>query len=369
MGEDAPSVESFFYRAVGDLELCKSFPWGRFAYDANMKDLFHIMHSCGGVVGPRKVFPSFVTPLELLGHGAIPALKNNFQEIEIQSIIIPSPDEKVLMKKIMDHDCGWNDVDDAIAEGWTKRLVKEKKTICFENMHKADVASRAVEANLDASNLAQENIGETKQGRKKVARTKVALKKVNNGLDEVEKRLMKVLNSGFEKMNVNFDFLDTRLKILEENVKQLKEGKEVVEATKNVMDCGDVGEDEEVSEATNNVADCGDVGEDEEVAEDEGVAEDKGIAEDEVVVQPLDCEASKEMVGDNGKEVGEEGEASNKIKNTYKRKTKMKKGTEEVGQDDGEMATTKVQHVNKRRRSHYDERAYQENVMYVYKTG
>ncbi|XP_019082611.1 PREDICTED: uncharacterized protein At3g43530-like [Camelina sativa] len=181
--------------------------------------------------------------------------------MEIQSIMVPFPDEKVLMKKVMDDECGWKDVDDAIEDGWTKRIVKEKKPIFFENMHKADVASRAVEANPDGGNLAQENIGQMKQGWKKVAPTKVALK----------------------KMTAKFDTLDTRLKIVEVNVKQLKEAKKVVKATKNVAYCVDVGEEEEVVEF-------------------EGIVEEEEVVEDEEVAE-LDCEGTKNLVvGDNRKE-------------------------------------------------------------------
>lgn len=64
-GKNAPSVEKFFLRAVDDLELCKKFPWGRLAFDENMKDIFHLMDHFRGVVGGSTVFPSFVIPLEV----------------------------------------------------------------------------------------------------------------------------------------------------------------------------------------------------------------------------------------------------------------------------------------------------------------
>ncbi|XP_019082610.1 PREDICTED: uncharacterized protein At3g43530-like [Camelina sativa] len=259
---------------------------------------------------PFKISANYIhRAVRLIVYEAIPALKNNFLKsvreanpefsrmckskfkqshlksfpmsdlydtlsttMEIQSIMVPFPDEKVLMKKVMDDECGWKDVDDAIEDGWTKRIVKEKKPIFFENMHKADVASRAVEANPDGGNLAQENIGQMKQGWKKVAPTKVALK----------------------KMTAKFDTLDTRLKIVEVNVKQLKEAKKVVKATKNVAYCVDVGEEEEVVEF-------------------EGIVEEEEVVEDEEVAE-LDCEGTKNLVvGDNRKEVGEEDVASRAV--------------------------------------------------------
>ena len=58
-------VEKFFLRVVADLELCKIFSWGRYAFDENVKNIFYLMDQCNGVVGPQKVFPSFVMPLEV----------------------------------------------------------------------------------------------------------------------------------------------------------------------------------------------------------------------------------------------------------------------------------------------------------------
>ncbi|KAG7533167.1 hypothetical protein ISN45_Aa08g008000 [Arabidopsis thaliana x Arabidopsis arenosa] len=56
-GEKAPTVEKFFQRAVADLDLCETFPWGRYAFDENLKDIFYILEKCERVVGPQKVFP------------------------------------------------------------------------------------------------------------------------------------------------------------------------------------------------------------------------------------------------------------------------------------------------------------------------
>jgi len=47
----------------------------------------------------------------------------------IQSILTPTADEKLLLERTMDVECGVNDVDDVIVDGWKKRLVDEQKTI------------------------------------------------------------------------------------------------------------------------------------------------------------------------------------------------------------------------------------------------
>nr|AAD19761.1 hypothetical protein [Arabidopsis thaliana] len=132
-GENAPSVEKFFLRVVADLELCKIFSWGRYAFDENVKNIFYLMDQCNGVVGPQKVFPSFVMPLE--------------------SILTPTPDEKLRLERIMDVECGVNDVDDVIADGWKKRLVEEQKAICFELLFNEDVAHHTFVANKALSTV------------------------------------------------------------------------------------------------------------------------------------------------------------------------------------------------------------------------
>lgn len=81
-GEKAPSVEPFFVRAVNDLEMCKTFPWGRLSFDQNMRDIVRAMDHFGGVVSKGGfTFPSFCTSLELLPFEAIPQLKKKFREL------------------------------------------------------------------------------------------------------------------------------------------------------------------------------------------------------------------------------------------------------------------------------------------------
>ncbi|XP_023638121.1 uncharacterized protein At3g43530-like [Capsella rubella] len=80
-GKKAPSVEPFFLRAIDDLDMCKTFPWGRLAFDENMKDIFHCMNYFGGVLSTNQwVFPNFVIPLEVLAFEAIPVLKEYCRE-------------------------------------------------------------------------------------------------------------------------------------------------------------------------------------------------------------------------------------------------------------------------------------------------
>ncbi|CAD5318211.1 unnamed protein product [Arabidopsis thaliana] len=154
-GENAPSVEKFFLRVVADLELCKIFSWGRYAFDENVKNIFYLMDQCNGVVGPQKVFPSFVMPLEFKSSTMkgfpMPDVYDKLGKTK--SILTPTPDEKLRLERIMDVECGVNDVDDVIADGWKKRLVEEQKAICFELLFNEDVAHHTFVANKALSTV------------------------------------------------------------------------------------------------------------------------------------------------------------------------------------------------------------------------
>ncbi|EOA14815.1 hypothetical protein CARUB_v10028122mg [Capsella rubella] len=54
-------------KAIDDLDMCKTFPWGCLAFDENMKDIFHCMNHFGGVLSTNQwVFPSFIILLEVI---------------------------------------------------------------------------------------------------------------------------------------------------------------------------------------------------------------------------------------------------------------------------------------------------------------
>ncbi|XP_024005003.1 uncharacterized protein LOC112082135 [Eutrema salsugineum] len=66
-GNGAPSVYPFFFRIVEDLDVCRTFPWGRYSFYVNLKKIDHTLRHFNGVVETDSwTFLGFVTPLELL---------------------------------------------------------------------------------------------------------------------------------------------------------------------------------------------------------------------------------------------------------------------------------------------------------------
>ncbi|KAG7572657.1 hypothetical protein ISN44_As09g010140 [Arabidopsis suecica] len=257
-GDKAPTVEKFFQRAVADLDLCETFPWGRYAFDQNLKDIFYIMEKCEGVVGPQKVFPSFVMPLELLAFESIPVLKNTFC-VDVgsadpncprmcktkfkpstmkgfpmsdvydklgttKSILTPSPAEEQLLKSIMDVERGWNDKDDVVADGWHKRLVDEERSIFFEEKFNEDVGNRTFEETVI---MPTRKGRRGKKGKEKV--TEPPNDASSDGLAELVYTLKTTLENGFKDMHEKmmdlskkYEDQDTRLKTMEATIQSIQ---------------------------------------------------------------------------------------------------------------------------------------------------
>lgn len=58
-------IDAFIYRIVDDLDACETFPWGRYTFDDNIKNIFHMMKYFKGRVQQTWCFPGFLIPLEV----------------------------------------------------------------------------------------------------------------------------------------------------------------------------------------------------------------------------------------------------------------------------------------------------------------
>ncbi|XP_024014812.1 uncharacterized protein At3g43530-like [Eutrema salsugineum] len=170
-GKGAPSVDPLLLRMVEDLDACRTFPWGRYSFDANLKEIEHTLRHFNGVVETDSwTFPGFVTPLELLPFEAIPCLKDTYREEakgadiecprmcktkfrpftlkgfplsdlyetlgntkDIKSILEPSADEEDMLAGIMEK---YEDLDnnDTIPDTWTSRIIDDRKPIFWKDM-------------------------------------------------------------------------------------------------------------------------------------------------------------------------------------------------------------------------------------------
>lgn len=58
-------IDKFILRVVDDLALCKTFPWGRYTFDACVKEVLIVMDKCKGSVRNSVTLPGFILPLEV----------------------------------------------------------------------------------------------------------------------------------------------------------------------------------------------------------------------------------------------------------------------------------------------------------------
>ncbi|XP_024006617.1 uncharacterized protein At3g43530-like [Eutrema salsugineum] len=153
-GKGAPSVDPLFLRIVDDTEASKRFPWGRYSFDVNMKEIEHTMRHFKGVVETNAwTFPSFVTPLELLVFEVIPCLKNKYREYvrgaerdrprvcrqKFQPFTIK--DGVIMLLGVMEGN-EEEDVGDIVPDNCTRHLVEEKKPIFWKEICKINVDAR-----------------------------------------------------------------------------------------------------------------------------------------------------------------------------------------------------------------------------------
>ncbi|RID40585.1 hypothetical protein BRARA_J00620, partial [Brassica rapa] len=65
-GEGASPVDSFIQTIVDDLDPCIKFPWGRYAFEHNLKDVSSFLEKCDGLCRRvRFLITSFPIPLEV----------------------------------------------------------------------------------------------------------------------------------------------------------------------------------------------------------------------------------------------------------------------------------------------------------------
>ncbi|XP_024013056.1 uncharacterized protein At3g43530-like [Eutrema salsugineum] len=248
-GNGAPSVDPLFLRIVDDLEACKRFPWGRYSFDVNMKEIEHTMRHFNRVVGTDAwTFPSFVTPLELLAFEAIPCLKNKYREDDrgagrdchqmcrqkfqpftlkgfplsklyetlgntrvIESTLQPSEDEVIMLAGVMERN-EEEDISDIVPENWTRRLVEEKKPIFWKEICKIDVDARDN----------KEWVNHPVAGKNNVGTEKVA----SLGIVEQLQSLQKSMDAQFLRISARMDGFDTRLCSVEQYVKETRRERE-----------------------------------------------------------------------------------------------------------------------------------------------
>ncbi|KAF8083133.1 hypothetical protein N665_0791s0030 [Sinapis alba] len=76
---DTGPLDPFILRIVDDLDVCRTFSWGRLTFEDAIKEIKHMMELLKGEVHDACRFPGFVIPLEVLIFEYIPKLEKIFR--------------------------------------------------------------------------------------------------------------------------------------------------------------------------------------------------------------------------------------------------------------------------------------------------
>ncbi|KAF8052172.1 hypothetical protein N665_1594s0005 [Sinapis alba] len=134
-GEGASHVDTFFLRVFDDLDVCQTFPWGRYAFEQNLKDVSSFLEKCDGVA-PLKAIPRLRKNFQetIIGvHADCPQMcKMQYKRKDIESILVATPAAEELLKRIMAKESCWADDEDDASVHDLRKACKCHRTVLVE---------------------------------------------------------------------------------------------------------------------------------------------------------------------------------------------------------------------------------------------
>ncbi|KAF8084351.1 hypothetical protein N665_0721s0008 [Sinapis alba] len=241
-------IDPFLLQVVDDLELCNTFPWGRFTFDHCIKEIKHVKdHFRRGLPeNPGWTFRGFINPLEAEFRELVPnyepscprmckwkftstgttgyVLEDLYKALgetkEIYSILAPIEREQQVIYVTMDEGC-WEDMellddgddDDAIVDGWNKFIVREGGKIFWEDIFMEDTKSRTLEKEQQDMEQLEEEEHEAGHEPERILGGEPVADLEN--LKEMVMKMMSQMTTMERKINNKLEDFDRRLKVLE----------------------------------------------------------------------------------------------------------------------------------------------------------
>ncbi|XP_022563919.2 uncharacterized protein At3g43530-like [Brassica napus] len=274
--------DPFVLRIVNDVEVCKTFPWGRLTFEDALRSITHVMKHLKGKPKNNVNFPGFIIPLEILAFECIPALKARFREgVEgcmskcprmckkrfqsnsmkgypledlydtlgeikvIESVLVPTVDEEPLMARLMDGEPDYENEED-VSNLWSTWLTVKEKPIFWQELYELDVAAREFPQKKDKRKVHEEasssntSLDDVLKGFEE--RLMTSLSEVNGKVEKMNKRLgkiercqvvlkkrckrMKAMEKKLEKIEDCQYYLKKKAKKVEKEMKEMKEKEE-----------------------------------------------------------------------------------------------------------------------------------------------
>ncbi|XP_056850690.1 uncharacterized protein At3g43530-like [Raphanus sativus] len=237
------AFDSFILRVVNNVEICKTFPWGRLTFDDTIGSLNYVMKKLKGKPKNNVNFPGFIVPLEVLAFECIPALNAEFRERVagcmsncprmcksrfqnnsmkgyplsdlydvigetkvITSVLVPTVDEQTLLASIMEWEPDYEN-EEGLSNLWSTWLTVKEKPIFWQELYELDVAAREFPKKKDKRKVNEE-----------ASSSSHGLDGLEDVLKGVEERLMSVLM----EVCVKVETMDQRLGVVEKSHVVLK---------------------------------------------------------------------------------------------------------------------------------------------------
>ncbi|KAJ4894814.1 hypothetical protein Rs2_21608 [Raphanus sativus] len=239
--------DSFILRVVNDVEICKTFPWGRLTFDDAIGSINHVMKQLKGEPKKNVNFPGFIVPLEILAFECIPALSARFRErvagcfsscprmckkrfqsnsmkgyplqdlydtlgntTVINSVLVPTVDEEPLMACILEGEPDYENKK-GVSNLWSIWLTFKEKPIFWQGLYELDVAVREFPKKKDkGKGKVNEEASSSDHG----------LEDVLKGVEERSKKMkaMEKRLEGIERMQDGLKLKARKQKTLEERL-------------------------------------------------------------------------------------------------------------------------------------------------------
>ncbi|KAJ4869023.1 hypothetical protein Rs2_49424 [Raphanus sativus] len=248
--------DSFILRVVNDVEICKTFPWGRLTFDDAIGSINYVMKKLKGEPKKNVNFPGFIVPLEILAFECIPALNARFRErvagcfsscprmckkrfqsnsmkgyplqdlydtlghtTVIDSVLVPTVDEEPLMARICEGEPDYEN-EEGVSNLWSTWLTIKEKPIFWQGLYELDVAAREFPQKKD-------------KGKGKV--NEEASSSVH-GLEDVLKGFEERMMASLSEVIVKVETMDKRLGVVEKSHVILKRRSKRMKAMEKRLD-------------------------------------------------------------------------------------------------------------------------------------
>ncbi|KAF8087613.1 hypothetical protein N665_0575s0008 [Sinapis alba] len=210
--KDTGPLDPFILRIVDDLEVCRTFPWGRLTFEDAIKKIKHVMELLKGEVHDACGFPGFVTPLEVLAFECIPRLGKTFR------LFSDSPCEdcpRMCKSRFTKSSMRGYPVEDIYVA-----LGKTKKKIWWKELYVSDIAARVFTKKKEKEKIT------LLEGSSSTSGLECSL----NGLEE---RLLKSMKQGFSSLNSTverkLEAMNSRMIVIEKNQRILRKTAKKIE--------------------------------------------------------------------------------------------------------------------------------------------